>query len=77
MLTNPDHKAIKALALNMLLNMDHCPDGKQKVCNDLLPIAEFANGLITPNASRPNAVYVELDGVLWRHMRAGKQWRQA
>lgn len=74
MLQNPDHKTIKALALQMLHTLDHCPHGKQKVCNELLPIAEFRNGLYTPNAGRPTAVYVELDGVLWRHTRIGKQW---
>lgn len=77
MITNPDHKVIKSLALGQLLRLDHCPSGLQKVCNDLLPIAKFCNGLNTPNAHRPNAVYVELDGVLWRHQRTGKQWRQA
>ena len=77
MLVNPDHQHIKAMANQMLQTLDHCPDGKQKVCNDLLPIATFANGLQTPNQHRPNAVYVELDGVLWRRMRTGKSWRQA
>ena len=60
MLQNPDHKIIKAAAWEMLQTLNHCPDGKQKVFNEMLPIAEFRNGLYTPNNHRPNAVYIEL-----------------
>ena len=76
MLKNPDHKEILNLAKYMLHTLEHCPDGLQKVCNDMLPLARFSNGMYTPNKSRPNAVYVELDGELWRFMRGQKNWRR-
>ena len=77
MLTNPDHQVIKRLAYEMLCALDHCPNGLNKVCNDLLPIARFENGLYTPNSRPPTTVYVELDGVLWRHTKTGKKWIRA
>ncbi len=76
MLANPDHKVIKALAKELLFKMTECPDGLQKVCNELLPLARFENGMTKPNKHRPVAVYVELEGVTWRTDRAHKSWRK-
>ena len=78
MIANPDHARIKAAAAYMLNTRQDTPDGKVKLFNDMLPLAEFANGLHTPNSHPPNAVYVELDGVLWRLMRGdNKRWQRA
>ncbi len=77
MLSNPDHKRIKVLAERMLNTPLDTPDGKVKICNELLPIAEFENGFVTPNTNPPNAVYVELDGELWRLMKGNKKrWKR-
>lgn len=76
MLANPDHKKIRALANELLQILEHTPDGKVKVCNEMLPLARFENGFVTPNNHRPNVVYVELDGELWRKMRTGKKWQR-
>jgi hypothetical protein len=76
MLKNPDHKEILELARHMLHTLEHCPDGLQKVRNDLLPLARFCNGMYAPNSQRPNAVYVELDGETWRFQRGKKSWRR-
>lgn len=76
MLKNPDHKIIKNLAEEMLFNLKECPDGLQKVCNELLPIARFENGLYTPNKFPPTTVYVELEGVTWRRNKFTKKWHK-
>ena len=76
-MTNPDHKIIKNLAARLLNTMTETPDGLQKVCNEMLPIAEYSNGFYTPNNKPPNAVYIELEGQLWRLMRgANKRWQK-
>lgn len=76
MLKNPDHKFILELARHLLHTLQHCPDGPQKVYNDMLPLARFCNGMYTPNNRRPNAVYVELEGETWRFMRGKRSWRR-
>ena len=74
MLANPDHKTIKDLAREMLFKMTECPDALQRICNELLPIARYENGLVTPNKRPPTTVYVELDGVMWRFNKSHKKW---
>ncbi len=76
MLVNPDHKKIKSLAEYMLDTRIDTPTGKVKLCDEMLPIAEFSNGFITPNNRSPNAVYVELDGELWRLTKSKKRWQR-
>ena len=77
LMTNPNHKQIKELAVQMLFSLQHCPTGQQKVCNELLPIASFTNGIYTPNNHPPVAVYVTLDGVRWRFTKHSKRWQKA
>jgi len=75
MITNPDHKIIKNLAANLLNTKNDTPAGLQKICNDLLPIAEFTNGLNRPNNKCPNAVLITLDGKRWKLIKGiNKKW---
>lgn len=76
MKSNPVHDEIKRLAGHMLETLEHTPDGLQKVHEELLPIAEFMNGLNRPNSKPPVAVYVTLAGQRWRKQR-GSKWQQA
>ena len=75
MLHNPDHAIIKALAVNLMSNMENTPDGLQTICPELLPIADFHNGLARPNNRPPCSVRLTLDGVLWIYG-ANKRWRR-
>lgn len=80
MLANPDHKVIKQLAREMLLRLDHCPAGLQKICNELLPIAQFANGFTDEVNQRskipPTTVMVELEGQRWIAQKHRRNWRR-
>jgi len=74
MLKNPDHKTIKAMAVNLLCNMTNTPATLQKVCPELLPIADYHNGLMRPNNKPPVSVRLELEGELWIYSRGSKRW---
>ena len=59
----------------MLENMTETPDGLQTICPELLPIADFHNGLMRPNAYPPASVRLTLDSVLWVYG-PNKRWRK-
>lgn len=70
-MTNSEIKEIKALAKHLLNTLNECPDkfDRQEIS------FEFSNGLYTPNKYAPNAVYVKIDGILWRLMKGqNKNW---
>lgn len=72
---NPDHKIIKSLAENLLLGMTTTPVGLQRVCAELMPIADFHNGLTRPNNRPPSSVRIILDGQMWIFNAHKRRWR--
>ena len=74
---NATRRYLMTMAVEMLRALDHCPDGKVKVDNEFLPIAQFENGFVTPNERPPTTVYMEFDGDLWRFQKAKSRWQRA
>jgi hypothetical protein len=65
---------VKGLAARMLETLDHTPRGPQKVLDELLPCAEFFNGITAPNDRPPVAVYLTLGGRQYRRVRGKNRW---